>query len=83
MGLIVSIIIGGAAGWLAGRIMKASTGGMLWNIILGIVGGFVGTWLLQFLGVNFASTWLGTLAISTIGAVVLIALNKILFKKKR
>lgn len=82
MGLIVSLIIGGAAGWLAGRIMKSGTGGMLWNIILGIVGGFVGTWLLQFFGMEFASTWVGTLVISVIGAIVLIVIGKILFKKK-
>lgn len=81
MGLILSILIGGAAGWLAGRIMKSKTGGMLWNIILGIIGGFVGTWLLQFIGISFASTWIGTLVISVIGAVVLIVVGRMVFKK--
>lgn len=82
MGLIFAIIIGGCAGWLAGRIMKSRTGGMIWNIFLGIVGGFVGTWLLQFLHVPFALTWIGTLVVSTIGAIVLIVVSRILFKRR-
>lgn len=81
MGLIFAIIIGGFAGWLAGRIMKSRTGGMIMNIVLGIVGGFVGTWLLQLIGISYASTWLGTLVVSTIGAITLIVTGRILFKK--
>ena len=83
MGLIFAILIGGVAGWLAGKIMKSGTGGILWNIILGILGGFVGTWLLQLLTISFASTWIGTIVVSTIGAIALILVSNILFKRKR
>lgn len=83
MGLIVAILIGGVSGWLAGRIMKSGTGGLLWNIILGILGGFVGTWLLQLLHIPFASTWLGTIVVSTIGAIALIIVSSVFFKRKR
>ena len=50
MELLGAIIIGAAAGWLAGRIMKSKSEGLVWNIILGIVGGFFGGWILQFIG---------------------------------
>ena len=83
MGLIVAILIGGVAGWLAGKIMKSGTGGLLWNIILGILGGFVGTWLLQLLNIPFALTWIGTIVVSTIGAIALIIASNILFKRNR
>ena len=42
MSLIYILIIGAVSGWLAGQIMKGGGFGLLWNIILGIVGSFVG-----------------------------------------
>ncbi|WP_417953743.1 GlsB/YeaQ/YmgE family stress response membrane protein [Flagellimonas spongiicola] len=45
MGILYAILIGAAAGWLAGKIMKGGGFGALINIILGIVGGAVGNWL--------------------------------------
>lgn len=44
MGLLYALLIGAAAGWLAGKIMKGGGFGALINIILGIVGGLVGNW---------------------------------------
>lgn len=49
--ILIYIIIGGIAGWLAGRFVKRGVFGPLGYIILGIVGGFVGGWVFAKLGV--------------------------------
>lgn len=46
------IIIGGIAGWLAGKIVKGSGSGILMNIVIGIIGAFVGGLLLNLFGVD-------------------------------
>lgn len=85
MGILIAVIIGAVAGWLAGLIMKSNTGGVLFNIILGIVGGFVGNWLFVQLKVSTEPTILGELITATVGAVILILIARILFggKKRR
>ena len=50
MAILLFILIGAAAGWLAGLIMKGGGFGLLGNIIVGIVGGFLGGWLTRILG---------------------------------
>lgn len=70
-GLIVFIMIGGIAGWLAGQIIKGRGLGLPANILVGIVGAFVGGFLLGIIG--FAATnLLGQIVSATIGSVVLL-----------
>jgi Predicted membrane protein len=71
--LLVWLLIGGVAGFLAGTFMGSrSPFGMIGDIVLGILGAVVGGWLLGALGFT-ASGLLGTLVTAFIGAVVLIA----------
>ena len=72
MNLLYFILLGAAAGWLAGQIMKGSGYGALTNIILGIVGALVGGWLLGAVGVSIGGGLIGSLITATIGAVVVI-----------
>jgi len=79
--VLVWIIIGGIAGWLASIVMKTNRSqGLLMDIIVGIVGGLVGGWLLTAIGVSGAVTGLnlGSLLTAFIGAVVLLALLRLL-----
>lgn len=82
MDLLVSVIIGAVAGWLAGLIMKSGSGGLLVNIILGILGGFVGNWLFRTLDISTSGGWLGSIITSTVGAIILIVGARILLRKK-
>jgi uncharacterized membrane protein YeaQ/YmgE (transglycosylase-associated protein family) len=70
IGLIVSLIVGGIAGWLAGVIMKGRGFGIPGNIIVGIVGGIIGGQMLGVLGLGDggAAGFIG----SVLGAIVLI-----------
>ncbi len=71
--MILSLIIGGIAGWLAGLIMRGDGYGILIDIILGIVGGWLGGWLFGALNLHIGGTF-GVLITSIVGAVILIAL---------
>ena len=74
------IVVGGIAGWLAGKLMKGGGFGVIVNVLLGIVGSVVGGWLFGVLGISVGSGFIGSLASATVGAIVLLALVG-LFKK--
>lgn len=71
MDFLWSILIGIAAGFIAGKIMKGSGFGLILNLIVGVVGGLLGGWIFTLLGLNVSSL-LGTLVMSTLGAIVLL-----------
>ena len=71
-GILIWLVIGGIAGWLAGKIMKGSGQGVVMNIVLGIVGAVVGGWLFGMLGVNIGPGFVGAIISATIGAVLVL-----------
>ena len=76
MGWIITIIIGGIIGWLASIVMKTNAQmGIIANVLVGIVGSLIGSWLAGVLGVAPTSALVGYL-ISIMGAVILIAILK-------
>ena len=58
-GIIVALILGAIAGWLGSVIWQGSGLGLIGNIIVGILGGIIGYWLLGQLGVSLGGGWLG------------------------
>jgi uncharacterized membrane protein YeaQ/YmgE (transglycosylase-associated protein family) len=74
IGWIAAIIIGGIAGWLAEQFMKSQMG-LVMNIVLGIIGAAVASWLLGFLGISLGG-WIGYLIAGFIGACILIAIAR-------
>ena len=78
--LLIFLAIGAVAGWLAGQLMKGRGYGLLWNIILGIVGGIVGGWLFDAIGISAGGGLVGPVITAVVGAVVLIFVAG-LFKK--
>ena len=76
--MIWSIIVGGFIGWLPGKLMN-SKGGLLRNIILGVVGSGVGNWLAGAIGL-VARNSLGSFLIGLGGACVVILVCRWLFK---
>lgn len=82
VGWLSYIIIGGIAGWLAGKIVKGSGQGILLNIVVGVIGGFLGGFLLEKLGVDVIAgrRWF-TFFTALIGAVILLWIVG-LFRKK-
>ena len=72
MGIIWVLLIGAVAGWLAGQIMKGRGFGLLGNIVVGIVGAFVGSYLFGMMGLAAGGGLIGTLVTAVVGAVVLL-----------
>jgi uncharacterized membrane protein YeaQ/YmgE (transglycosylase-associated protein family) len=66
------ILIGIAAGWLAGQFMKGSGYGLIGDLVVGVLGALLGGWLFRQLGWNVGGELLGALITAFVGAVVLI-----------
>ena len=71
---IVMLVVGAIAGWLAGQIVRGFGFGLLWNIIIGIIGAFLGVWLLTSLGFVPFAGFVGSIVNAVIGAVVLLVI---------
>jgi uncharacterized membrane protein YeaQ/YmgE (transglycosylase-associated protein family) len=69
--VLVFLVIGAVAGWLAGLLMKGKGFGLAGNIVIGIIGALVGGFLFSLLGIH-AGGFLGSIVMATIGAVLLI-----------
>lgn len=76
--VLISVAIGAVSGFLASRIM-GSKGGLLRNIIMGIIGGIVGSFILGLVGIS-GSGYIGTIVVSVIGACLVIAVGRVLFR---
>jgi uncharacterized membrane protein YeaQ/YmgE (transglycosylase-associated protein family) len=76
--LLIWIIVGAVAGWLAGLLVRGFGFGLVGNIIIGIIGAVVGSWLLGTLGVVFTAGILNTILTAIIGAVVVLLIVRVL-----
>jgi uncharacterized membrane protein YeaQ/YmgE (transglycosylase-associated protein family) len=76
--ILVMLLVGLAAGWLAGKIVKGKGLGLIGDIAVGVVGAFVGGWLLPRLGVYLGSGIIWQVVNATIGAVILLFVIRLL-----
>ena len=71
-GLIVILAVGVIAGWLASKVVKGNGFGLVGDAAIGIVGAFIGDWLLHHLGVHLGAGIIGPVINAAIGAIVLL-----------
>jgi uncharacterized membrane protein YeaQ/YmgE (transglycosylase-associated protein family) len=76
--LIVLLLVGLVAGWLAGKIVRGAGFGMIGDMIIGIVGAFFGTWLLGMLGIFIGGGVVAAIINATIGAIVLLLIVRLI-----
>jgi uncharacterized membrane protein YeaQ/YmgE (transglycosylase-associated protein family) len=76
--LLVWLLIGAIAGWLAGVIVKGFGFGLVGNIVIGILGAFIGGWLFGALGIGAGYGIVSAILGATVGAVVLLLVVKLL-----
>ena len=72
--ILIILVIGAVAGWLAGQIVRGMGFGLIGNIVVGIVGAFIAGWLLPRIGIVIGGGILGSIINATIGAVVLLVI---------
>jgi uncharacterized membrane protein YeaQ/YmgE (transglycosylase-associated protein family) len=70
--LVIWLVIGAIAGWLAGQIMKGGGFGLVGDIIVGIIGSVVAGWLLPRVGLYIGGGFIAEIINSVIGAVILL-----------
>ncbi|MBL8079699.1 MAG: GlsB/YeaQ/YmgE family stress response membrane protein [Anaerolineales bacterium] len=73
MSILIWIISGILAGWLAGVIVKGNGFGLLGDLIVGLIGGVIGGWLAGLLGLQ-AGSWLGQILVAALGGVVFVVI---------
>ena len=72
--IIIILIVGAVAGWLAGLIVRGMGFGLIGNIVVGIVGAFVAGWLLPQIGIVIGGGMIASIINATIGAVILLVI---------
>ena len=82
MDIVVTLIIGAAAGWLGSMIYKGSGLGIIGNIVVGIAGSFIGYWVLGKLDINLGTGWIGAILTGAIGAIIILIILNLIFKKR-
>lgn len=75
--LVVFLIVGAVAGWLAGLLVKGYGFGLVGNIVVGIVGALIAGWLFPTLGFQIGTGIFSAIIHSTIGAVILLVLLRL------
>lgn len=84
MSLIIWLVLGAVAGWVAGMIMKTGSGSIITNIVVGIVGAFLGGWLASLVGLGSQTGGLSIVSIITaiVGACALLFILGVVQKGK-
>ena len=70
--LIIWLVVGAIAGWLAGMVVKGSGYGLIGDIVVGILGGLIAGWLLPQVGIVIGSGIIAAIIDAFIGAVILL-----------
>jgi uncharacterized membrane protein YeaQ/YmgE (transglycosylase-associated protein family) len=76
--LVVILLVGIIAGWLAGKIVRGWGFGLIGDLLVGIVGAYIGDWLLPRLNIHVGTGILALIINATIGAVVLLLLLRLI-----
>jgi len=72
--LLVILFVGLVAGWLAGQIVRGTGFGIIGDLLVGILGAFIGSWLLPQLGIHLGTGVISAIVNATVGAVLLLLL---------
>ena len=75
--IIVILVVGLIAGWLAGRIVRGTGFGLIGDIVIGIIGAFIGDWLLPRLGIHLGIGTISLIVNAAVGAIVLLLIIRL------
>ena len=72
--ILIILLVGAVAGWLAGLIVRGAGFGLIGNIVIGIIGALLASWLLPQLGVSLGGSAIRDIVNATIGAVIILVI---------
>jgi uncharacterized membrane protein YeaQ/YmgE (transglycosylase-associated protein family) len=81
--LLIILLVGLVAGWLAGQIVRGTGYGLIADIAIGIVGALIGAWLLPQLGIHLGSGIVAAIISATIGALLLLLILRLAYGRGR
>jgi uncharacterized membrane protein YeaQ/YmgE (transglycosylase-associated protein family) len=73
-GVVSWLLVGLLAGWIAGNVTRGSGFGCITNVVIGVIGAFIGGLILEVFNIDGTAGFLESLAIATLGAVLLLAI---------
>jgi uncharacterized membrane protein YeaQ/YmgE (transglycosylase-associated protein family) len=76
--LLVILLVGVVAGWLAGKIVRGTGFGIIGDLLVGIVGAFIGNWVLPRIGVHLGTGVVSAIVNATLGAILLLLVVRLL-----
>ena len=76
-GLLVIVLVGLTAGWLAAQLVDGTGLGIIGDVIVGVIGSFIGDWLLPRIGLHLGAGIIAAIANAAIGAVVLLLIIRL------
>jgi uncharacterized membrane protein YeaQ/YmgE (transglycosylase-associated protein family) len=77
MSFLWFLVVGLVAGWLAGMLVKGGGFGLIGDLVVGVIGAFLGGWLFSTLGASAGGGLLGSIVVATVGAIVLLFLVRL------
>lgn len=76
--LLVILLVGLVAGWLAGKVVRGAGFGIIGDILIGIVGAFIGNWALPKIGIHLGTGVVSAIVNATLGAILLLLVVRLL-----
>jgi len=78
---IALLFIGLLAGWLSSKIMKGKGSGLIFNLIIGVFGAYIGGAVFNWLNISLGNGFIGLLITATIGSIILIFIARLISRK--
>jgi uncharacterized membrane protein YeaQ/YmgE (transglycosylase-associated protein family) len=76
--LFVILVVGIVSGWLAGQVVRGGGFGLIGDLIIGVIGAFIGDWLLPRLNIHLGTGTVALIINATIGAIVLLLIVRLI-----
>ena len=76
--LIVILLVGIFAGWLAGQVVRGGGFGLIGDLIVGVIGAFIGDWVVPRLGIHLGVGTVSLIINATIGAILLLVIIRLI-----
>ena len=77
-GLLIILLVGLAAGWIAGQVVQGTGFGLVGDIVIGIVGALIASWLFPTLGIRLGGGIIGAIIAAAIGAILLLVVVRLI-----
>ena len=76
--IIVILIVGIAAGWLAGKVVRGTGFGLIGDLLVGVAGAFVASWLFPRFGIHLGTGIISEIIFSALGAIILLLIVRLI-----